>query len=211
MSEGFVPTLRLTMTETTRGAAGDRAELAEEVRLAEAIARGETDAFAIFYQRYVDRLYRLIYYQLSARQADAEDVLQETMFAAVKSIGRFRGKSRLFTWLCGIAYHKITDQRRRQGAGRAEADVPLDESHHQPGGEVRDGLLQTDTRLAVRQALTSLPDQYRQVLVLKYVEGFSVDDIAVIMGRSFKGVESLLSRARDGLRAALGQEVEYGA
>ncbi len=197
------------MAETASNVARGREELADEIRLAEAIARGDVDAFGAFYERYVDRLYRLIYYQMNAHQADAEDVLQETMLAAVKSIGRFRGSSRLFTWLCSIAYHKITDQRRR-GIAAGRGDTLLNESQMR-GLNGQNGLVaKTETRLAVRQALASMPVQYRQVLVLKYVEGFSVEDIAVIMGRSFKGVESLLSRARESLRAALAQEAEHG-
>jgi len=197
------------MSEKTPGTVGDSKELADEIRLAEAMARGDLAAFGVFYERYVDRLYRLIYYQMNAREADAEDVLQDTMLAAVKSIGRFRGSSRLFTWLCSIAYHKITDWRRRGVAVRG-SDVPLDVVQVQ-GADGRNGLLaETETRLAVRQALASLPAHYRQVLLLKYVEGFSVDDIAVITGRSFKGVESLLSRARESLQAALAQEAEHG-
>ncbi len=180
-------------------------ELSEDLCLARSIARGDTDAFDVFYQRYVDRLYRMIYYQLGAQQADAEDVLQETMVAAVRALPDFRGQSLLFTWLCGIAQHKIADHRRRRGPAGEKVAIPLQDDD--PPSSATDGYAQNlETRVAVRQALAMLPSGHRQVLLLKYVQGLSVDEIAVATGRSFKSVESLLSRAREGLRVALEPE-----
>jgi RNA polymerase sigma-70 factor (ECF subfamily) len=65
-----------------------------------------------------------------------------------------------------------------------------------------------ETRAVVRAALAQLPEHYRQALVLKYVDAFSVAEISTIMGKSFKSVESLLVRARQALREALTQEGE---
>ncbi len=180
-------------------------ELSEDLCLARSIAHGDTDAFDVFYQRYVDRLYRMIYYQLGAQQADAEDVLQETMVAAVRALPDFRGQSLLFTWLCGIAQHKIADHRRRRGPAGEKVAVPLQDDD--PPSSAIDSYAQNlETRLVVRQALAMLPSGHRQVLLLKYVQGLSVDEIAAATGRSFKSVESLLSRAREGLRVALEPE-----
>jgi RNA polymerase sigma-70 factor (ECF subfamily) len=182
-------------------------DVSEDLRLAQSIARGDTDAFDVFYRRYVDRLYRMIYYQLGAQQADAEDVLQETMVAAVRALPDFRGQSLLFTWLCGIAQHKIADHRRRRGPAGEKVTVPLQDDDP-PSSVATEGYVQNlETRLAVRQALDTLPSGHRQVLLLKYVQGLSVDEIAVATGRSFKSVESLLSRARESLRLALDNDM----
>ena len=184
-------------------------EHSAEMTLAQAIVRGDTDAFDTFYERYVDRLYQMIYYHLSAQQADAEDVLQETMVAALKALPRFRGEARLYTWLCAIAQHKIIDHRRRGGSSGEKNAVPLDDAYAVPDGN---GYAQgTETRLLVRQALADLPDAHRQMLLLKYVQGLSVDEIAVVTGRSFKSVESLLTRARNGLREALERETDHAS
>jgi RNA polymerase sigma-70 factor, ECF subfamily len=181
----------------------------DEMALVRAIVRGDTDAFDTFYERYVDRLYQMIHYHLGSVQADAEDILQETMIAAMNALPRFRGEARLFTWLCAIAQHKITDHRRRGGSSGERIAVSLDDTR-----SVADSYGDTqgmELRLLVREALAGLPDAHRQVLLLKYVQGLSVDEIAVITGRSFKSVESLLSRARDGLREALGQESDHAS
>jgi RNA polymerase sigma-70 factor, ECF subfamily len=189
---------------SSQAAGGDNR--ADEPHLAAAIARGDIDAFNTFYQLYVDRLYRVIFYQLDGQRADAEDVLQETMLAAVKAMPAFRGQSRLFTWLCGIAQHKITDHRRRRGAHGEKVPLPLQDTDLIFDDETNALVEDAETRVLVRQALAALSETHRQVLILKYLAGLSVEEIAASTGRSFKAVESLLSRARDALRLALEME-----
>jgi RNA polymerase sigma factor (sigma-70 family) len=186
-------------------------ERSEEMRLVSAIAHGDVAAFDVFYERYVDRVYRVIYYQLGAQQADADDVLQETMMAAVQALPRFRGESRLFTWLCGIAYHKITDHRRQGGEHGQKIAIPLDDNVISTANENNQHAESTETRVMVRQALAELPEDYQHILLLKYVHGLSVDEIAVMTQRSFKSVESLLSRARTRLREVLERETAHDA
>ena len=126
---------------------------------------------------------------------DAEDITQETLLAAVKGAHRFRGKSRLKTWLFSIASHKVADHWRRQGRRResplpepslAVDDAPLEE----------DVLERVETRHALRAALLRLPPHYRCALVLRYVEGLPVAEVAQTMRRSVKSVESILVRAK---------------
>jgi RNA polymerase sigma-70 factor (ECF subfamily) len=180
-------------------------ERANEMQLAQAIVRGDIHSFDTFYERYVDRLYRVIYYQLGAHQADADDVLQDTMIAALSALPRFRGESRLFTWLCGIAHHKITDHRRKGGPAGERVGLSLTDYVVPQGGSDLYSE-RAEARIMVRQALAELPAAHKQVIILKYVQGLSVEEIAAATGRSFKSVESLLTRAREGLRAALQQE-----
>ncbi len=179
-------------------------EREEDLHLARAIVHGDTDAFDRFYERFVDRLYTMIYYHLGAQTPDAEDVLQETWLAAIKSLPAFHGKARLFTWLCSIAQHKIVDHRRRRGDKTA---APLYDDQARQNGDNHIGA--TETRLVIRQALGKLPASQQQVLLLKYIQGLSVGEIAAMTGRSPKAVESLLSRAREGMRAALERENSY--
>lgn len=194
--------------ERRRGAPGND-EVAEERNLALAMARGDTGAFDTFYERYVDRLYRMIYYQLSAHQADAEDVLQETMIAAIRAIHAYRGDARLFTWLCGIAHHKITDHRRRGGPQGERNPVPLPEDGNLPADGQAAFIQATETRVVVRQALAALPDRERDVLLMKYANGLTVEEIARATKSSPKAVESLLGRARVRLREVMNREASH--
>jgi RNA polymerase sigma-70 factor (ECF subfamily) len=141
-----------------------------------------------------------IWARVGGDSAVAEDLLQETLLAAVASADSFRGESAASTWMCGIARHRLArhwEQERRSAVTRSRL---RDVASEQPTA-LEDELLR---REAVAHALGRLPALHRQVLVLKYLDGFEVQDIAGQVGRSRVQVQSLLQRARDGLRRELG-------
>jgi RNA polymerase sigma-70 factor (ECF subfamily) len=119
----------------------------------------------------------------------------------------YQGKSRLFSWLCSIARHKIVDHLRRQGRRPSEvfSDLPENQlsklSSSSPLPE--DVVLHSSTKTRVVEVLTMLPDEYRDVLVARYADGKSVGEVAQIIGKSYKATESLLSRARVAFKANL--------
>ena len=154
---------------------------------------GDQAAFNEFYQRYVPRLFQFISYSANSGRDDAEDILQETLLASVRSLRRFKGDSSLYTWLCAIARHKVSDHIDNQRKLRRQIDSDVDVTDELHG--VMLSPEQTVVRReAVLQALRVLPAEYRFVLIGKYQEGFSVRELAQVMDRSEKAVESLLTR-----------------
>jgi DNA-directed RNA polymerase specialized sigma24 family protein len=103
-------------------------ELEEDRDLVRRIAAGEQAALAAFYECYADPLFAFIYHHLDRCRADAEDVWQKTLLAAIRPASSYGGRSRLFTWLCAIARHKIADHLRRQGWAVAQPFADLPES-----------------------------------------------------------------------------------
>lgn len=176
--------------------------LEHEKALVSRLLGGDDAAFDEFYQRYVPGLFRSIYYSLNGDQNDAEDVLQETMLAAMRSLHRFRDDSSLSTWLYAIARNKISDQiRQRQRLRHHQADEePVDLELTSLAALPEELVTQRGTIEAV---LRALPQDHRDVLLGKYLDGFSVRELAIIMGRSEKAVESLLTRARETFRVCL--------
>jgi len=169
-----------------------------ERQLVARVAQGDEEAAAELYRLFSGRLYAFIYRQVGGDPSLGEEVLQDTFLAAVRSAGRFREESTVFTWLCGIAWRQAADRNRRARRRRqvleghtAEEFMPLSGAP-QPEEEVQ----REETRAWVRQIVESLPDRYRSVLLLKYVEELSTQEIAQITGRSIRAVESLLLRAR---------------
>lgn len=175
-----------------------------DLELAQQILAGDARAMETFYQRYFSRLYRFVYYQVGGSHDDAQDVLQDALIAACKSMGSYRGDSSLYSWLCGVAWNKAADFRRREyRVAQLEQRTLRDlqerraiEAAPQPDN----ALLREESNERVHETLRTLPDHYRQVLVLKYAEGLPVEDIAHIMRRTFKSTESLLTRARSAFR-----------
>jgi RNA polymerase sigma-70 factor (ECF subfamily) len=150
---------------------------------------------------YFDRIYRLVFSQVDGDRDVAQDIAQETFLAAFKSAHRFRGQSKVYTWLYSIANRKVADfYRRRKREGKHRAD-PLE---NQVSEAETDGTVESEeTSKSIQQALSCLPLHYKQVLLLKYVEEMPVAEICQVMDRSSKSVEGLLTRARRELRSEL--------
>jgi RNA polymerase sigma-70 factor (ECF subfamily) len=174
--------------------------------LARRVAAGDEGALEVFYERYADPLFGFIYHHLAPQRADAEELWQETLLAALRSIGAYQGEGALFTWLCGIARHKISDYyRHRAHEADLFADVPEAEiaalTSSLPLPE--EVVLRRATRVRVVEALGELPPAYREALVARYVDSREVEEVGRLLGRTYKATESLLSRAREAFRAAL--------
>jgi len=155
---------------------------------------------------YFDRLYTLIFNSVGRDKAVAEDITQDTFLSVLRSLKSFDGKSQLYTWIVGIARHKIADYYRTVKKEREQTAYRLGNSD--PGiidNDVPaiDALESIETGVTVRKALSDLDPKYQQVLLLKYVEDMSVVEISQIMGRSPKSVEGLLTRARNALKKTL--------
>lgn len=186
---------------------GQRATPAEQ-DLMQRLARRDPDAAAEMVREYAEAVYRFIYHQVGGVVEDAEDLTQETFLAALQSAHRFRGDSRLRTWLFRIAAHKIADHWRSRR--RQPPQFPLEDWHPTAGEGVSPPafLEETEVRDRVRAAFLTLPSHYRTALVLRYVEEMPVAEMARVMERSPKSVESILIRAKQMLAQTLGEADE---
>jgi RNA polymerase sigma-70 factor (ECF subfamily) len=189
------------------------AAFAEDLTIAREMAAGSDRALRDFYERHADALFAFIAHRSAAPREDVEDLWQECLIAALDAIHTYRGDSTLFTWLCGIARHKIADRARAPGTRHEQ---PLEHGARPLGdaidtGPLPEDLLQRkDTKAAVVEALMTLPDAYRRALVARYVDEQPVAEVAAMLGHGYKATESLLSRAREALRRALDEENPNG-
>jgi len=177
--------------------------------LVDRLRSGDPGAREELYHAYRDRLNSFVSRQLDGEQAAAEDIVQEIFLAAFGSLDTFRGDSKLYTWLCGIAHHKIADFYRSiaREASREQPGPDVDPLNNGMNGDnvplAPDVIESTEAYHLVQQSLVDLPADYREVIALKYFEGMSVSEIGQVMERSAKSVEGLLSRARNALRTRL--------
>jgi RNA polymerase sigma factor (sigma-70 family) len=182
------------------------AEYEDDLKLAARVSRGDADAFNKFYARHADLVFGFIFHQLNGARTEAEEIWQDTFVAAIRTLPSYQGQSRLLSWLCGIARHKVADYwRRRNGTGGSGLTVsPADPLELMDSGPLPDEVLSRSAlRVRVIEALAELPDDYRSALLSRYADGCSVEEVARLLGRSYKAVESLLSRAKAALRAVL--------
>ncbi len=163
-------------------------------------APGATDQLL---EEHLEPLYAFVHFRLGGRREDVEDVVQETFAAALSGIGSFDGRSSLSTWLCGIAKNKIRASRskarpRSLEQALEESDPEIDAILAQVAREPlpEQVLERRETRELVGATLSSLPPEYREALLHKYVEGLSTDELARRANKSSKAAESTLTRAR---------------
>jgi len=187
-----------------------QAREAIEAELIEKLKSGDHDAVTQMYNAYIDRVYSLVFNQVDRDHEVAQDIVQETFLAAVKSVKYFLGRSSIFTWLCSIANRKVADfYRRKKRETKHRVDYSIDIEQLQDRSESVASLVESgESSEVIRQALFSLPLHYRQVLIMKYVEEIPVSEIGEIMGRSPKSVEGLLTRARKELQVKFATQSE---
>jgi RNA polymerase sigma-70 factor (ECF subfamily) len=151
------------------------------------IQHGNETALEEFYRRFAPGLHGFIRRQVNPQ--DVEDILAETMAAAVTAIMRFQGQSQVFSWLCRIAGFKVADYYRKR---HGDPNVDLESVQSQVTAASTD----YEENFVVHQVLHRLGSDYRRVLSEKYIAGYSTREIAARIGRSEKAVESILVRAR---------------
>lgn len=175
-----------------------------EAQWLRAAADGDPSAVRWLLDEVAPVVYGFVFARVGGAQAAAEDLLQETLLEAVRSARNFRGDAAASTWMCAIARRRLAryyESERR--AELARQSLRLVRGGAAAGDEDEVGDI-VDRQDEVVRALGSLPALQRQVLVLKYLEGMAVSEIAVQVNRSRVQVQSLLQRGRDGLRRQLG-------
>jgi RNA polymerase sigma-70 factor (ECF subfamily) len=169
---------------------------------AEVVARvlaGDTDAFGILVDRYQDEFAAFAKYMLGSMD-EAADVMQESLVRAYKSLRRCRDRANFKGWLFRIVSNQCRTQLNRRKARRTE---PLEDvgavlqAEHDPGMDAE----HAELRRRVHEALQELPTDQREALVLRYVEGLGVQEMAEIIGASVSAVKMRLLRGREALRA----------
>jgi RNA polymerase sigma-70 factor (ECF subfamily) len=176
----------------------------EDLDLAQRVAARDRRAAEAFFDNYFSRLFRFVSLRVDD-PAICEDIVQEVMIKAIRSLAGYRGEASLFTWLCQIGRNEISNYFQRQGRHLADHVSLDDDPHIRAALESLDqGALTGADRLALEQVvqltLDYLPDRYSRALEWKYLEGLSVEEIAERFGEGVIAVQSLLARARAAFR-----------
>lgn len=172
----------------------DEAEGSRLIALVELARKGDSEAFGQLYDHYHVSVYRFLYYRVGSVPL-AEDLTGETFFRALRSMGSFRWQGKDFgAWLMTIARNLTTDHFKA-GRTRLESTTEdmstLDSATEGPEGAV----LATLTNEALLGALSELPTEQRECLVLRFLQGLSIAETAEVLGRSAGAVKQLQLRA----------------
>jgi RNA polymerase sigma-70 factor (ECF subfamily) len=162
--------------------------------------QGDPDAMEALYRRHAARVYTVIR-RLTGDDARADDAAQETWLRAMRALPTFRGQALFSTWLHRIAVNTALYGRRRER--RSEREMELTDTLAIEGAAPEPLL-----RMRLQRALDGLPEGMRRVLLLHDVEGYTHEEIGVLLGVAPGTCKSQLFKARAKMRAMLRSTIE---
>lgn len=158
------------------------------------------EKFISLYQAFVNEIYRYVFLRTGMDTALAEDMTQEIFLDIFKGMDGFKGLCSNRTWIFRIAKNKLFDFYRRQYRQKinlVDIDSPLTEELSDSGQDIEKTVETALESQMVCDCLNRIPGHYRIMLILKYVDGKSVKQIAELTDKSTKAIESLLQRAKN--------------
>jgi RNA polymerase sigma-70 factor (ECF subfamily) len=176
------------------GAAEARGRITDPDLPAVRAAQHDPGAFSVLYRRYLDDVYSYAFYELGDHH-DAEDATERVFMAALRALPAFRDAGASFrAWLFRIARNTLANTHRDR---RRRPVSPLDEAPEPsaPDADPAGLVVRADEVRRVRRLLDELPEDRRQVVLLRFVDGLSSREIAVVLDRSEGAVRVLLHRA----------------
>lgn len=179
-----------------------------DAELIERAVSGDLDAFGDLVERYQERLYRAMFHLLGNRE-DAEDAVQDALVRSYRKLGTFDGRSGFYTWLFRIAHNAAISRRRRRRPRISLEEQQVNTGDEPASGELapENAAMRTEQVEQVRDAIDQLPDDQRDILVLREIEGFCYEEIARVLDLAPGTVRSRLHRARARLRELLGRVI----
>jgi RNA polymerase sigma-70 factor (ECF subfamily) len=167
-------------------------------------AKRDAAAFAVIYDRYVDRIFRYVRYRTRDPQ-DAQDLTSEVFFRALRAIGRYAPSAPFYAWVYRIARNAVIDHHRAR-----RDDVPLatvsDPASTQQLVDPEREAIAGDRRDRLARALTYLAEDQQEVIVLRFIEGLSLEECGHVLGKRPASVRDLQFRALRALRSHVSPE-----
>jgi RNA polymerase sigma-70 factor (ECF subfamily) len=191
----------------------DRLTADEDYELVRRCQKGESDAFEALVEKYQKRMLNTAY-RMIGNYEEACEVVQDAFLAAYRAIKKFRGESKFFTWLYSIVINLSKNRLKKVKARFHREGLSIDNPGRNIDCQYRDNLPAHETSMGdqlekreiqarIQECINTLDHEYREVLVLRDVQGFSYGEIHAILKIPDGTVKSRLFRARDALKDCL--------
>lgn len=179
----------------------------EEGRVIDACIRGDWEEFRYLFEKYRGTVYSLAL-GIVRDAALARDVTQTTFIKVFKSLAWFDRRAKFSTWLYRITYHQALDQYRRR---RRRDEIPMENlagttESSTSRGELLGSIADREDSERIRAAIDALPVKLRTVVLLKYFEGCTFDEMCQIVGCARGVLQKRLAQASAALRDAMGAD-----
>jgi len=198
---------------------------ASDLSLVQRVQRGDKGAFDVLVLKYQHKVVKLVM-RYVRNSAEAEDIAQDAFIKAYRALPQFRGDSAFYTWLYRIAINTAKNAvvARDRNPVNFDLDMTNNEESYEMQGRLKDSetpealVLTDEIRTTVNTAIATLPDDLREAIVLRELEGLSYEEIAARMdcpvgtvrSRIFRAREAIDSRLREVFEGGLGRAEEIG-
>lgn len=181
-----------------------------DLEVVDRVLAGDVDSFSEIISRYHGKIFRYVYSKIH-NYDEAVDVTQEIFVMVFESLPSFRRESKLYTWMFSIMVNYCKNYRKRRGRYHL---VSLDRSGSAEGYEVhiRDerqdpekDVLETESLRILKEELFQLPEDYREILILRDLEGLAYNEISKILGINLSNVKVRIHRGREMLKKRLAE------
>lgn len=184
-----------------------------EIDFIEKLKSGDAAAFDVFVNLYSAKVYSLLF-RLTENVEESQDLTQDTFLRALKAFKNFRGESNLKTWIFRIAINESKNRwrwwKRRKKDSMISFDAENSFTETQFSEKIADGsespetsVLRREREFQIRKMLQELSQHFREVIVLRDIEGLSYEEIADALSTNIGTVKSRIARGREELRKKL--------
>ncbi len=179
-------------------------KITELDRLVEKAQKGDADAFARIYDELVKPVYRYIYYRVE--ESIAEDLTEDTFLKVWQNLKKYKkGKNPFSSWVFKIAHNLVVDYYRQNKTTEMIEETIVDTKlesnpHYQADLKL--------TQIRLRKVIRRLPDNYQEIIILKYINELDNKEIAHAVGKSEGAVRTIQFRALDRLKSLLSEDGE---
>lgn len=163
-----------------------------EASLVKDLCAGDQQAVKRWYLASKDKLSGFFVRQVGSSE-DAAELTQDTYISCLRALPLYRGQSSLYSWMLGIARHELADYWRKKYAKRAIALLPFGQELLETIGS-KDKITGTSE---IQDLLSNLPQEITELLQLKYIDGYSVKELAAHYGLSPAAMQSRIFRAKE--------------
>jgi RNA polymerase sigma-70 factor (ECF subfamily) len=180
----------------------------DDIEIVNRVKAGDLDAYEQIIRRYSDRVFRYVYSRVGSYD-EALDASQDVFMQVMESIGSFRGESKFSTWLYSVTANYCRNHRRKRlrahlvpitrTVGDEEFEIPLPDHREQ----TEERYIESEMLEAMKDEMTKLPDDYRDILHLRDIEGLPYEEIAVATGITLSNVKVRIHRGREMLKKRL--------
>jgi RNA polymerase sigma-70 factor, ECF subfamily len=179
-------------------------DIKREQALIRAAQAGDESAVSELYQAYVDNIYRYIFYRIDNHHT-AEDITAEVFVRFVEGLSAYQDRNiPLLAWLYQIAHARLVDHYRQSQRVGQESD--LDNVVVSTEDDLDGDLMTNYHQEKVREALTNLTPEQQQVILLRFIEGYSVQKTAEVLGKTAGAIKVMQHRALQALSRALAKQ-----